>query len=333
MKDINIDVSVTNGMRHGIFSVDSISGSFPTQIITSANLGHLKVVGNTSIDFKTKILELYFRGDFSILEDPVRLAHEVRKLKRTMTENPEKVCLLLVSSAKTRRIDAKINHLLIKFQIAVGFKFIKVYIKHNRQSLENLKSYMTLVPEGCYLLPVLDENLKSENFKALYLHALGKVPIIGFLGRESAKNINAMQNCLFIRSRRDDRVLRLVSDITRKTPGNVPKPFLYKWLGFDAFSFTSRPTRYTIKQPLQVVRGYNYVNLSDYPNIPCEVIPGNMLIDTAEQFRAKRGETVPCSIYSIIELNRQFQVLHQTMTDVQLATILEENIKHLNSMP
>jgi hypothetical protein len=343
---MEVRVEVKNGIRTGKFKVGNIEGNVPSQaMVHPTNFNYMNAVGNQSIDFGSRFLEIYFKKDLSIFEripeeteaDKIAnamrqrvISSEVGRLNGIIDENPDKLCMMVLASSKSRQINKQVNLSLIRFQISAGFKCIKVYFKNNRNALEQLDEYMKIIPENRYLIPVLDEKLNNEIFEALYMKALGKVPIIGFMGRNlTERDENIRMNYLFILSRKEDSVIRLVSEISKTTPSGNSKSLLYKWVGYDVFSFMSRATRYHVQQPLRVIQNFRYVNLASNPNIMCEVNRGRRLSETAESLRADNKETIPCSIYSHIELNREFENLADSFTHEQLRTTLQGDLRVL----
>lgn len=328
---MEVDVRVGNGNRHGNFSYGSIYGNVPSQAMTTANINHMRVVRNNNINFKTPFLEVLFRKDFSMGDNSVWLGMEIRKMSKLITDNPNKVCLMSMVGARSKRLSRADNKFLIRLQNRAGFNFIRVYMKRNRGALEELDEYFDCIPEGKMLVPVLDENLKNTTFKELYSKCIKTgLPIIGFLGREIA-DANK-RNYLFIGSRKKDNVIRIVSDLTRRTKSGMPKPILYNYLGYDVCSFTSRQTRYTLRtQPLQVIDGLRFVNVQNNRSIPWIMGDDQRLVDVVETYREYGQETVPCSICSIIRLNESFQSMHTTTSYEELGDLLEQDIRILSS--
>jgi hypothetical protein len=198
----------------------------------------------------------------------------------------------------------------------------------DKNSLKDLGDYENKIPTGKYIIPVLDENLNSDKFKKIYLRFLGKIPVIGFLGREPTdKNIHNLRNFLFIGSRENDRIIRITSDITRKTENGKPKPFLYRYMGFDVFSFTTRRGDFggTIND-LEIIKDRSFVKLIDNPNVMCKIIPENRLIETVKEYDKSGNAHKPCAVYNIIEFNTEFE---QTISKEELAEMLKEDIKFL----
>ena len=328
----NMEVKIRiseNSIRYGKFSFGTTEGKVPTQCITTTNLNHLHKVGAT-LDLGTRILEIYWLGNLKDLDDANEFNKISNRFAGILSKNKDKICLLLPQSMRSRRVNKRINLLLIKLQIEAGFKFIKVFLKHNRDAIENLNQYMKLVPQGRFLLPVIDEKLNNEVFKALYIQALkADLPIIGFLGRDLGRNITVNDNHLFIRGRKHDNVIRLISDIEKSTANGNAKSLLFKWLGYDAFTFKTRIGSYHTSAQLRTFRGFKYVPIENNRDMPCVIYPDSKLYDTSDSFSGQRMETVPLSINNIIELNKHFKRLHEHSTEKKLAEMLEPDIRVL----
>ncbi len=335
--DATVDVKVSDGgMRHGTYTIYSVSGTIPEQGITTTNLNHLGKLNTAQrrrIRYNTKFIEIIYDSDLSMLENKEWLSTEAAMLKRKreaiMADYPNAICLIFLKSAKTITINRKINKLFIKLQKAAGFTFIKVFMKYEKDALEDLEIFLNLLAPNTHLLPMLDESLLSQTFSRLYEKCLRKqLPIVGFLGRElSDKNPTINDNYRYIRGRPKDKVIRLVSDIDKKQHGIV-KSYIYKWLGYDVFIWKTRIGSYSTSDDLEVVRNRHYVKLSENPDIVCP-ITGGRIVDTVEDFRRREQETIPLSIKSILEVIEDIHGLSQKMTEKQLEEMISAEISVL----
>lgn len=331
IENFGIEVHTKNGLRYGTFEIGNIKGGFPRQAITTTNLNHLYVAKNIGIDYKTKVLEIFLRGDLNRLKEKEEYEQLKSKIGKIVEKNKDKICLLLPSAARTKTFTKEINEALVKFQIDCGFKFVKVFFKNNTKATEYLDYFKKQMTVGKYLVPVLDENLKPEVFKELYLNSLGKTPLICFLGRAiSKKNLDNQRNYLFIRSRITDNIIRIVSDITKTIKNDIVKSLLYNWLGYDIASFTTRIGTYKFeKSELRIIKGFTYVPLSKNKDALCTLVQGNKLIQTVGTYEKLNRESIPCSIYSIIQLNTEYENLFEKLTSEEIKKLLEEEIKPL----
>lgn len=330
--EIEVKVKNKNGQRYGMFNFDGIKGDFPKQAITTTNLNHLTAEEGSRIDYKTKFLELFLRSDLIKLKDKNYFNKQACRLNGLIKKNKDKICLLLPSGAKGKKFDKATNLLLIELQLQAGFGFIKVFFKTNRKAKENLNDYLVAIPKGKLLVPVLDENLKPETFREIYELMLDKTPLMGFFGRDVSKtNIDNKRNYLYIRSRKSDDIIRIVSDITKKTKSGVVKSLVYYWLGYDIFSFTTRTWTYFVEeQDLKIIKNLHYQRLSDNVDLPCKLRDKNKLIETVEEYRKTKRQSIPCSIFSMIQLNTELESISDRMTEEELKELISEEIKILS---
>src|SRR3989304_6725894 len=171
---MTVTVKHKNGNRYGKFNILGVQGNFPVQAITSTNLNHAKIMKNSNFDFKTNIVEIVERYPKQIFMNQTYRKKQIEKFSKIIEQNPDKLCLITISGAKSMTISKEKNKTLIEFQIACGFKLIKAFFKTPKNALDNLKEYRTLIPKECKIVPVLDENLNNETFKSLYNNTINR---------------------------------------------------------------------------------------------------------------------------------------------------------------
>ena len=276
-----------------------------------------------NLNFKTKFLEILEIKPNEILTNEEYQKTRIDKISKIIQNNPDKLCLLVLKGTKGMKIPKETNITFIKFQIACGFKLIKVFFKNSRNALQNSKEYRTLIPNDRTLVIVLDEKLVHTTFKTLYLDAYGKHgdEIIGFLGREPSKtNRNNKLNLQFISSRENDKIIRLVSS-TRRTINIVVSSLIYHLFGFDIYSFSTRlgPPNVPITD-LKILNGFTYELLTSDTKLTC-VATGMNIFTSSRRFALANKSSVPVSVHDIVRLNEQFEDIQETHTRQDLLVI------------
>ncbi len=328
----SIDVRNAGGIRYGTFDIGGVGGTFPTQAITSTNLNHAETMDQSGFDFGTKILEIIESDPQKIISNLSNRTEQISKIKKTIEENPDKLCLLSLNGIKTKGLLKLSNIDLIDFQIECGFNFIKAYLTKDGANSDDLSRYNDRIPKKCHLVPILDERIPSESFKKLYFDVLkSNSGIIGFLGNtpnKSQKNIKI--NFDFIRSRDNDRVLRLASCIEKKAKGEVVNSLIYKLYGFDVFSFRTIANKGFWKQKpkhseLTVFNRFKFTPLRRDMNLKCAVTNMN-LYDVVQKYKNSKYPSAPAAIYNIATLNKELKILHEKYTRKQLETIAQNRL-------
>jgi len=324
---MSVSVKQKNGIRHGTYNIMGVSGSFPNQAITSTNLNHAKFLGSSSFDFKTKFLEIVERYPNQIILDKDYRNRRQKIISKIINQNPDKLCTLVISGAKSMSIPKDKNISLIEFQKECGFKLIKAFFKTTRNTLENFREYIKLIPKDSKIVPVLDENLDNSIFKALYSNALSRgLEIIGFFGREpKPTNEDNKLNLQYISSREGDQVIRLVSSI-KKSFGGIVSSLTYQIYGFDVYSFITRFGNPNIPVvELKALNGFYFEPLTYTSGLTCVVTKKN-LRTAANQYLKEKRSSVPVSIHDIRKLNEEFAKFPEKYSKEQLEKIVKEKI-------
>lgn len=321
-----VNVKNIKGIRYGDFEIQGIKGRFPVQAITSTNFGHAKFFHQPNFDFKTTFHEIFEVYPDKILKKPEYRKSRAVEISKIIEQNADKLCLLVLNRTKEKPITRMQNHTLINFQIACGFKLIKAFFMDETNALKNSREYRNMMPLGSSLVVVLDENLDPSIFKDLYNDAykIHKDQVIGFLGREpSEKNENNKLNFIFLRKRKKDRVIRLVS-LIRKSMGGVVGSLIYHLQGLDVYSFAQRfgPPNVPIVE-LQALQGFRYVPLTKNTNCIC-VITGTNLYDSSLSFKAREKSSLPINVHNIVRLNEEFENIQKKYTRRELEVIVRE---------
>jgi hypothetical protein len=326
-------IETKGGIRYGVMNILGIPAEIPSQAPTSTNSGHLQ--GATRpVDFGSDFLEIYLWNEGLIknslveLRDKDKFNEAVGRLKPKVAHNNDKLCTLLPQSFKGENFTKWLNLLLLRLQVESGFKLVKVFMVDG-MAVSDLNDYAKALPSGAILVPVLDEYASPSIFAGAYMWTLKKkLPIVGFFGRTPSKsNVNNMRNLGFILGRTNDKVVRFVSEITKKYSDGIVKSYLYNRLGFDVFSFATRrgdPNKE--KRILEVVSGLKYEPLELHSKETCP-LDGLPMERSVEIYGRKDRNSWPCSVYSIIEINRKFRSIAQVAAAEEFAKALEESFK------
>ncbi len=327
-----VEVNVEHGLRQGALLINGKRYPFPRQAITTTNLNHLSAEEHKRMDYKTGFLEILISTDPLDLADDAEFEKCLRIIKGIQRKNPDKICFLNPRSAKKKRFPVGANELLIKLQIDAGLPFIRTFFKTNRQAMENLDHYDSLIPEGRHHMPVLDENLKQKTFKNLYLAASERHLAVGFFGREISKTkTDNMRNFSFIKSRMADQVLRMVLGISKKMPNDGVKSLMYYWLGIDVFAFATRGNGYFVdKDHLEFLETWKFSKLNAAHNPTCVINPKKTLMDTVSSYPEVKS-SIPCSVYSMVRLNTLFETKLKSLIEGELAELVTEALKALGT--
>ena len=326
-----VKIGTEAGARYGTYSLGKIAGTVPIQAPTSTNMNHLTPTQKKSVDYGSRIMEVFLWVDPAELSDVTVYRKELKKLKGWVENHPDMLCLVHIQGAKSKRITHQVNRVFVQLQVAAGMKFVKAYFKTKKDALKRLQEYLEMLPEDCYLVPVLDENIEHETFRELYEVALGKTPIIGFLGRRpTAKGRDVLKNIGFIQRRSKDNVVRMVSEIPKKTANQAAESFFRRWLGFDVYSFATK--RGSFQRPieeLEFFHGLQFVKLRDNGSVPCVLTPGNTVMQSVKTYSGP-NKSVPCSARSIVSLNDVFKRLGKEIEEKGIHAVLEQDIKNFS---
>ena len=331
--DRPIKVHNTNDMRHGSFEIHKIKGNFPIQSITSTNLHHAEDFENPNFDFKTNIVEIVEWRTKKFLDNSDYREKRIKKVSKLIEENPDKLCLFALKGARSNffKTTRKANEILIDFQVKCGFKLIRVYFKYARNILKESRYCRKLIPEGRSFVALLDENLSHAAFRKLYLECNGKRDnVITFLGRKpskkTAKKIHNRLNFEFISSRKNDKILRLIS-LAPKSINGTASSLIYYIFRFDVYSFSTRRGNQDIPDyKLNVLNGFFYEILTKDTKLVCPITGKNLYVSSKEFEKKLNKSSLPVSVHDIVRLNEIFKTLHKEYTREQLVEKLEDKI-------
>jgi len=330
-RDRSVKVHNTNGIRRGTFEIHGIKGRFPIVAITSTNLNHAKYAGKPNFDFKTNIVEIIEFYPADLLSNSAYEGRQIKKISKIIANNPDKLFLFTLKGARGEfKLTKPVNEFLIKFQEKCGFKLIKVFFTYARNAEKNYRTFRKIIPKDHTFVPSLDENLPEHIFKLLYDDCYAKRdPIISFIGREptvkNGKNIDNKKNFQYILRRKDDKILRLTSFVT-KAFNDIASPYVYHLFGFDVYSFLTKTGSPNI--PVKYVKAlhkFRYKYLFPSTKLVCP-LTGQDLYSAFEQFKNDiEKSTLPVSVHAIIELNKLFETIHDKYTREKLEKIVGNN--------
>lgn len=331
-----------NGNRYGTFSICGITGTFPSQSITSTNLNHRSLYfENKQFDFKTKIVEIIEFKPKKLVNDSEYRETRIKKVSTMINENPEYLFLFTLKGARATKYKSKSGHdiipfkftksnneSLIEFQKKCGFQLIKVFFKLAK-SIEDSEYYRTLIPKGMFVAS-LDESMPYNSFKTLYNECIiQEDQVISFFGRipsKSKKQIHNRLNFGFLAAHPNDKILRLAS-FTSKAKDGVVLSLMYNYFGLDAYSFMTRRGPQDVDEyEMKVLDGFFYKPLKKDTTLICS-ITGKNLYESSKYFEKKFNKSsIPVTTHDIVRLNEQFEVLPEQYTRVEIQEILGDRI-------
>lgn len=325
---MTVTVSIYNGIRHGIFDIHGIQGTFPNQAIISTNLHHVEYAKQPNFDFKTKFLDIIAFFPERLRSEPKYRKKKVEEFSKIIHENPDKLCMLTIRGVRGNfKMTKDANEFFIKFQIECGFKLIRAFFTHARDALANSQHYRSMIPNNCSYVATLDENLSNLVFKELYLDCHDKGDeIVCFLGRTPTKqkstNLKNKLNFNFILRREDDKIIRMTTFVPKSIKG-VTSAYVYLLFGFDVYSYMTRLGNDNIPEyKLLALNEFKYEQLLPTTQLVC-VLTGQNLYNSSKLFEAQMNRSsLPVSVHDVIELNTKLEDLHEKHTREELEEIV-----------
>lgn len=170
------------------------------------------------------------------------------------------------------------------------------------------------------------------DFVGLYLDALTKKhKAIYFINRIPSKNNK--DKFVFVQGRSDDKILRWISLVNKKTKNRSLNPLYYYWLGYDITGFNTRRGNPQIPQiQLEVIKGFRYVPASNCANDTCVIIPTNTLVQSIHDYGLKRRDSVPCSAFSIVELNTNYENFARRINPQVILVEIQNDVTTFSSL-
>ena len=205
---------------------------------------------------------------------------------------------------------------------------IKIFLKDIQNIRKDYKHYRKIIPKKRFVVS-LDENIDNEEFKFIYEDCLEhNDEIITFFGRRISENKNNLDNSLnfiFLSKRKNDKILRITSMISRTNKGKMVNSLNYQRVGLDAYSFiTNRGNRNVVDYKLVALDGIKYETLLHDTHLICTIKKELKLYESSQYFRMHfKQSSIPVSTHDIIRLNEKFQVLHKEYTRESLNEILD----------
>jgi hypothetical protein len=320
-------VTVKNNLRKLKVSFGENTEITPQQAITTTNLNHSK-----DTDYKTGFLEIFVQ---SIDDLKTKKGYDkfMKFAVKRISENLDKYAVITPRGIKSRKLTPDEFKLLCNVQKDVGIKNIRLFFRFNlRKEINNLLTWVEKNIGSKYHY-VLDHNLNIKDFMRLYLDAVEKKKhqAIYFISREPNKNNK--NRFIFIQTRSDDKVLRWIFSLPKKAKSGAVKSVFYYVLGYDVASFTTKKGSYQVpKAVLEVIKDFRYVPASVCENDKCVIIEGNTLGQSIEQFARQKRDSIPCSAFSIVKINTEYEKFRDSMDTEKILLVVQEELKKFNEI-
>ena len=298
----------------------------PRHAITTTNLNH-----SEAPDYKTHCYELLLES-IDYLYDAPRYARFVSKSKKILQKYPDKKIILSIKGIASRRININDFKRLCKLQADIGLSPIRLLFRSNLyKQFGTLFSWFIDEYKNIPYEYVLDHNTNLQDFVKLYLDAIiKKHQTIYFINRIPSKENKT--RFVFIQGRTNDNILRWISLLNKKTKGGTLNPIFYYWLGYDVTGFNTRRGNPQIpRKLLEVIKGFRYVPASSVPD-NCVIIPTNTLAQSIQNFAVKGKDSNPCSAFSIVELNTNYENFAKRINPQIIMAQIQNDVITFNSL-
>jgi len=320
------NIQVVENLRKLEIKEGDFNSTTPRQAITTTNINH----SNTT-NYNTPFLEILI-GSVNYLKNEESYKKEILKAKKYIQSNQDKFPIISIKGITSNKIKLEDFKLICNFQKDLGLEKIRLFFKDNLY--KNIDELMLWVKNefGNNYYFVLDHNLNFTDFRRLYLSAIESGhDFIFFLNRKVTSNNK--EKFLFIQGREKDKIVRWVSLLSKKTEDDSVKPLFYYWLGYDVTAFTTRVGRYQIPEyELEVIKNFNYIPVSQCLTERCVIIPTNTLSQSINQFSKSKRDSVPCSAFSIVELNNNFEDFAKNMDKKKIISLIQNDIQRFNEL-
>lgn len=321
------DMQIVNNLRKiDIKIAENIEVTTPRQAITTTNINH-----SNSVDYKTPFLEILV-GSINRLKNPDDYVKEVNKVRKYIRENPDKFPIITIKGVASKTIKVPDFKLICRFQRNAGISNIRLLFKDNLyRKIDGLIEWVEQNIGSNYSF-ILDNNMNFRDFKRLYLLALEKNhKIVYFINRKPTKNNK--EKFVFIQGRTNDRIIRWVSLLNKKAEKGSLNPLFYYWLGYDVTAFMTRGWTYQIpERELEVIKNLRYVPATTCSAERCVLIPENTLAQSIARYSLRNGDSIPCSAFSIVELNTNFEKFAENMDREGMMPLIAEDVRRFNEL-
>ena len=323
-----ISLQTTSGIRKFDLSFGSLGNlTSPRHAITTTNLNH-----SENPDYKTNFFELLLES-IDYLHDQDRYKKFVAHSKKILLKYPDKKIILSVKGISSRRITPTDFKLLCKIQADIGLNPIRLFFRHNLyKQFNTLLNWFVSEYKNTNYEYVLDHNTDLPNFMAFYLDAVSKKhKAVYFFNRIPTKGNK--EKFVFIQGRTNDKILRWISLMNKKTKNGSLNPLYYYWLGYDVTGFTTRRGNPQIPHiQLEVIKGFKYVSASNCGADPCVIIPTNTLAQSILAYGKDKRDSVPCSAFSIVELNTNLENFAKKINPSVILAEIQTDISNFGSL-
>jgi len=321
------ELQVVGGLRKLDIRLDNDKIlSTPRQAITTTNLNH-----SEEVNYKTPFLEILITS-INNLRVKADYDVEVKRSKKIIKNHSNKKIITTIKGIASRTIKVSDFKLLCKFQKDIGLSDIRLFFRENLY--EKIDELIKWVDSeiGKYHSFVLDHNINLTDFKRLYLLALKREHgEIYFINRKPTKNNK--EKFLFIQGRTNDKIIRWISLLNKKAEKGSLNSLFYYWLGYDITAFTTRTGRYHVPESeLEIIKDFRFVPISQFSGEQCAMFPNHTLSQSIEEYSLRKRDSIPCSVFSIVELNTNFENFAQNIDINHVTELIVEDIKHFKEL-
>ena len=321
------DLQVVDGLRKIEVEFDKEGViTLPRQAVTTTNINH-----SDKVNYKTPFLEILIVS-IDNLRAKESYDKEVKRVKSKLKNKRYKKFIITIKGIASRTIKVEDFKTICKFQKDVGFLKIRLFFKENlyKKIDELLKWVRENFKEGYEF--VLDHNLNFMDFKRLYSLALEEEhKIIYFINRKPTKNNK--EKFVFIQGKTNDKIIRWISSLNKKAEKGSLNPLFYYWLGYDMASFMTRTGTYQVPEyELQVIKDFKIIPAKECFNEKCVINPKNTLKQSINYYSTHKRDSIPCSAFSIVELNTNFEDFAKNMDKKKIELLIQEDIKNFNNI-
>ncbi|MBI2498678.1 hypothetical protein HYV88_00375 [Candidatus Woesearchaeota archaeon] len=320
-RQIKVEIKSKDGLRYGDLEYEDCIEKFPKQIITSTNEGHIRNF-DEDIDLDTKAFQVFLNLSLEELNDNFNSKSKLNKIRiaKNFINIPKRINWILTKSFfNTPRVSIKDLENSLKLQEQIGCKLKALYIPKNIKP----KLAIPILNENIDSVIYLDMNDLPTEFKELYLHYLKiGIKIICFIIRQpSEKNV---ENYNFIAGRPEDNILRLATQLTKRSIIAQDKALsiFYYILGFDGFAFRGgqRPSYNTAVENLAIYRrgAYKFESIESFDSCSCKSHKGSIPYDKAIEYHEQKKSSIPSSLHDHIELNEDFAEIRRKIIEGEI---------------
>ena len=104
-------------------------------------------------------------------------------------------------------------------------------------------------------------------------------------------------------------------------------------MGYDITGFNTRRGHYQVPtHSLEVIKGFRYILASSCINEACVIYPTKTLIRSIYDYGLEKKDSVPCSAFSIVELNSNLESFAKKINPQIILTEIQNDVIAFNSL-